>query len=173
MAKFILGAIAGALLSLAYVHYNVALPGALQLPERLRGALISTATETQLYDLDADPAQRRRALEVFFTFRAPDAVKIDAQAGFPFLMALEKHRATREARQLLLAASAFRETLEKAALRAALERKHGTQDTAQLQLRMLEDALNRKPFLKRWLEKHDRAVQGTGLIAALAEAARQ
>ena len=173
LLKFLIGVLAGAALSFGYVRYNVELPGILQLPDRARGNLISTAIEDQLYDLDADAATRRRALEIYLANRAADAALADAEAGHPFLSALHRARARREARQLLLALPAFDETLAKPALRSALERKHGTRDANVLKQRMLADALARKPFLKRWLEKAGRPTAGDGLRPGLQATARE
>jgi len=154
MLKFIAGVIFGALLSIAYVRFNVELPGVLQLPERLRNNLVSTATEAELFDLGADPATQQRALEVFFAYRPMDATRIDAEAGHPFLIALHRRRSAREARLLLGQWDAYDEALSKPALRAALERKHGTSDDTALKQAMLFDALDRKPFLKAWLQQN-------------------
>ena len=153
MFKFVLGVVFGAVMSFVYVHYNIQLPAYLQLPDILRGNLISTATEETLYDLDAGKAERQRALEVYFDNRAQDAARIDAAYGHPFLTALHKERASRHARQLSMAWSAFDEALSKSALRQTLERKYGTDDADALKRAMLMDALERKPFLKQWLEK--------------------
>ena len=50
MLKFVLGVVFGALMSFGYVLYNIELPEVFQLPDILRGNLISTATEATLYD---------------------------------------------------------------------------------------------------------------------------
>lgn len=163
MLKFILGVVFGAVMSFVYVNYNVELPGYLQLPEMLRGNLISTTTEATLYDLDADEAARQRALEVYFDNRARDAAKVDAAFGFPFLAALHRERASRMARQLAMAWGAFDEALAKDALRQTLEAKYGTRDTDALKRAMLMDALARKPFLKRWLETNSGPVTADNL----------
>jgi hypothetical protein len=173
MLKFILGVIAGALLSFGYVRYNVELPGLVQLPDRLRGNLVSAATESELFDLDAPPDVGRRALEVYFANRPQDAAALDAAAGHPFLAALHRDRAQRQARQVSLAWTAFDEGLSKPALRAALERKHATTETAALKQAMLEEALGRKPFLKSWLEKNRLPTRGEALRQALRTVASQ
>lgn len=154
MFKFILGIIIGAALAFGYVRFNVQLPSVLQLPDMLRGNLISTATEADLYNLNAAPETHKRALEIFFANRSKDAAKLDADTGHPFLKALYKKRATREARQLSMQWTAYDQALSKPALRESLERKHATSDTAELKRHMLFDALSRKPFLKEWLEKN-------------------
>ncbi len=153
MLKFILGVVFGAVMSFVYVHYDIQLPSYLQMPDVLRGNLVATATEATLYDLDADNAAQQRALEMYFENRARDAVKVDTAFGHPFLTALHRERATRKARQLSMVWHAFGETLSKEALRSTLEKKYGTSDTDGLKRAMLMDALDRKPFLKRWLEK--------------------
>lgn len=152
MAKFIVGVLMGAMLAFGYVRYDFELPGILRLPERLHGNLVSSAVEQDLYDLDRSPAERTRALEIYFTNRAADAAALDASADHPFLNALYRERATREARQLVLSWPALDKTLDQPALRTALERKHGTTDTLALKQLMLHEALSDKPFLKHWLE---------------------
>jgi hypothetical protein len=99
MAKFIAGLVAGVLLAIGYVRFDVALPPFLRLPDLLRGNVIATATEAELYGDVVDPAVRRRALEIFFANRPADAASLDAEAGHPFLAALHRERAVREARQ--------------------------------------------------------------------------
>lgn len=154
MLKFILGVIFGAGLAVGYVRYNVDLPEYLQLTNKLRGNLVSTATEGELYDLDQDIAVRRRALEVLFTNRPEFAVDVDREFGHPFLETLYKKRAIHEARLLRGQWSAYDKGLEKAELRAVLERKHGSSDALVIKQRMLQAALAKSyPFLKRWLEK--------------------
>ena len=153
MLKFILGVVFGAAMSFLYVNYNINLPDYVRLPGLVRGNLISTATEATLYDLDAKAEERTRALEVFLGNRAQDAARIDAAFAHPFLTALHKERAARQSRQLSMAWSAFDATLSKDALRQALETKYGTRDAEALKRAMLMDALERKPFLKQWLEK--------------------
>lgn len=172
MAKFLSGIVLGALLALGYVHYDWELPDALQLPARLQGNLISSATESELYDLDGDAATRQRALEVYFANRAEDAAKLDAQAGHPFLDALMRTRAQREARQLLMNPSGAEMALSKPALRAALERKYATTDVEVLKRAMLMEALQERTFLKAWLEKTDGVVTADNLAEKLARAAR-
>lgn len=171
MLKFIVGVIVGALLSAGYVHYGWSVPEVLRLSDRLAGNLVSTATDDVLYDLDADPETRKRALEVYFANRAPDAAKLDAAAGHPFLIVLHRERVAREARQLLLSAPAFDETLGKDSLRAALEKKFATTDRQVLKRAMLMDALDRKPFLKLWLEKNGGVITADGLDERLKNAA--
>lgn len=153
MTRFVLGVVFGALAAIGYVRFDVVLPAWLQLPDLLRGNLVSTATESELYDLERDLTARSRALEVYFANRAREAARVDLEAGSPFLQALYRRRAAREARQLKGEWNAFDEVLAKPALRTAMERKLGTSDAEALKLQMLADALDRKPFLKRWLEQ--------------------
>lgn len=153
MLKFLLGVVFGALMSFVYVYYNIQLPAVLQAPDKLRGNLVSTATEDALYDLDAESAAKQRALEVYLANRSDDAAKIDAAFGHPFLAALYRERASHLARQLSMSWHAFDEVLSKDALRKTLETKHRTSDPDALKRAMLMEALERKPFLKRWLEK--------------------
>jgi hypothetical protein len=167
MAKFFGGLVAGILLALGYVQWNVSLPAVLLLPDVLRGNLISTAVEDRLYDIDGDRSRQMRALEVFFANRAAFAAQVDAEAGHPFVEALRKRRATREARQLSMAWAANEAALGKAALLAVLERKHATSDRALLLQRMLVEGLDRKPFLKAWLVKNRHPIDEAGLRATL------
>jgi len=154
MAKFILGVVLGALMAIGYVRFELALPAVLQLPDKLRGNLVSAATESELYDLDRDPATRTRALEIFLANRSAEAARIDAAAGHPFLAALYRERAAREARQLAMEWTAYDEVLAKDGLRDALERRLGTTETDTMKRQLLIESLARKPFLKSWLEKN-------------------
>jgi hypothetical protein len=155
MLKFILGVVFGAGLAVGYVRYNLELPEYLQLTDKLRGNLVSTATEGELYDLGQDIKTRRRALEVFFANRPDFAVDVDAEFGHPFLTSLYRKRAIREARLLRGQWSAFDLALEQPALRARLEAKHATSDELILKQRMLADALDESyPFLKLWLSEN-------------------
>lgn len=153
MWKFILGLLAGAVLSLGYVRYNLQLPEFLQIPGLLKGNIVSTATETELYALDAEPAAAQRALEVYFANRAQEAAAIDADAGHPFLAALHHNRAVRASRQLSAVWSGFDDALALDALRQTLEQRHGTSDTQQLKEAMLWEKLQDDPWLAAWLEQ--------------------
>lgn len=171
MLKFILGVVFGAGLAVGYVRYNIELPEYLQLPDKLRGGLVSTATEGVLYDLDRDIAERRRALEVMFANRPDHAVKVDAEFEHPFLEALYRRRAVREARRLRGQWSAYDVGLDKPALREVLERAHGSSDTLVIKQRMLVKALNESyPFLKQWLEKKGEPIGETELLDTLKRA---
>jgi hypothetical protein len=152
MWKFLAGMVAGTVLAIVYVLFNVQLPDFLQIPGLVRGGVISSTTEAQLYDLGPDEAARRRALEVYFDNRARDAVGVDADAGYPFLTALHRARATHEARLLSTRWDALDQALAQPALRQSLERKHQTTDTQALKQAMLWDALDDMPFLKQWLD---------------------
>lgn len=167
MLKFLAGVLAGALLAVLYVRFDVALPDVLQLGERLRGNLVSTSTETELFDLGASPATRARALEVYFDNRARDAARIDAEAGHPFLEALMTASARHKARQLLGQWQAFDEVLGKPALREALEQKHGTPDAAALKQAMLTEALAKDAFMISWLQRKGLAASGESLLGSL------
>ncbi len=154
MLKFILGVILGAGLAVGYVRYEIELPEFLQLTDKLRGNLVTTAIETELYDLDADIAKRQRALEIYFANRPQKAVEVDAAFRHPFLEALYRTRAIREARLLRNHWDAFDTALEKPELRAVLELKHGASGDLVLKQRMLLDTLERSyPFLARWLKE--------------------
>lgn len=154
MLKFVVGAMLGAALAFSYVRWNVELPAFLSLPDKLRGNIVSTTTEGELYDLDRDPGTRRRALEILFANRADYAAKVDADAGHPFLSALLAERASREARQLAAQWKAFDAILSKPALREAQERRHRVTETDALKRAMLHEALGRQEFLKAWLARN-------------------
>jgi hypothetical protein len=154
MQKFLMGTAIGALLAFAFVRFNIEPPAVLKLPEKLRGNLVSTAVESELYDLTSDAATRVRALKVYFANRAQDAAKLDAASGHPFLSALHRERASREARQLENLWQAYEAVLSKAALRASLEKKYGVTETENLKRAMLFEAFNAKPFLKTWMRLH-------------------
>jgi hypothetical protein len=168
MLKFILGVVFGAGLAIGYVKYNVELPEYLQLTEKLRGNLVSTATEGELYDLDRDIETRRRALEILFANRPDFAVEVDAEYRHPFLEALYRRKATRQARRLRSQWSAFDVGLSKPALRGKLETRHGTTDTETLKQRMLVAALDESyPFLKSWLAHNGEPMGETDLLVSL------
>lgn len=149
MPKLFMAAAVGALLSFLFTAFGLDF---LRTPQRLKGNLISSAVEGQLYDFYEDPARQQRALEVYFANRSEDAAKIDAEAGFPFVKALQRSRAAREARELAAQWSAYDATLAQPALRATLETKHGVKEDEALKQAMLFAALDDKAFLKQWLE---------------------
>lgn len=154
MFKFVLGVAFGALMSVLYVHYNVQLPALMQITDLLRGNLVATATESKLYDLDADEPANLRALEVYFANRPHDAAKIDAAFGHPFLISLHRERAARKAIQLSSAYNAFDKLLANPALRTKMSEKFAITEPEALKQAMLFDRLDRQPYLKRWLEKY-------------------
>jgi hypothetical protein len=153
MLKFIIGTAFGALLAFASVRLGIEPPGILKLPERLKGNLVATAVEEDLYDLDNDQPARTRALAVYFKNRASDAAKLDETVGHPFLNALYRTRATREARTLAALWMAYDEVLAKPELRRTLETKHDTSEDDALKRAMLLEALANKPFLTAWLAR--------------------
>ncbi len=173
MLKFFSGTAIGVLLAFVFVHYNWEPPAALDLPDKLKKNIVSTAVEGDLYDLAADIETRERALEVYFKNRAGDAVKTDAAAGHPFLNALYRERAVRESRQLSMQWSGYDAALEKPALRGTLERKYGLNETEALKRAMLMNALDRKPFLKSWLEANATVVSPENVRDVLAETGKQ
>jgi hypothetical protein len=154
MLKFVMGVVLGVMLAFGYVRWNIDLPAFLTLPDKVRGNIVSTATEAELYDVDGDPGARRRALEVLFANRADFAAKVDSDAGHPFLAALLRERASREARQLAAQWTAFDAALAKPALREAEVRRHGTVEPEALKRAMLYAALDRQAFLKAWLARN-------------------
>jgi hypothetical protein len=153
MLRFILGTAFGAFLAFAYVQLGIEPPEFLKLPERLKGNLVATAVDEDLYDLDNDQPTRTRALAVYFKNRATDAAKLDEAAGHPFLNTLYRTRAVREARTLAALWTAYDEVLAKPELRSALEAKHGVSDDDALKRAMLLEALAKKPFLTAWLAR--------------------
>ncbi|MEZ5774688.1 MAG: hypothetical protein R3D33_08315 [Hyphomicrobiaceae bacterium] len=153
MLKFLAGLVLGMVLAVAYVRFDVELPAFLQIADRLQGNAVSSAIEADLYDLDADAGRRMRALEIYFANRAADAARADAEAGHPFLKALERARLRREAREVLAMDEAAGKALGQPGLRAALERKHGTRDEAMLRRAMTADAVASRPFLDGWLKR--------------------
>jgi hypothetical protein len=151
MLKFLIGLASGVSLAVIFVRYDLALPAIFDLPEKVKKNVVSAAVEGELYDLSADAAVRGRALAVYFKNRAGDAVKVDAAAGHPFLNALVRARAVREARQLAAQWTAYDKVLAEPGLRATLEAKHGVREDDALKRAMLWRGLERKPFLKAWL----------------------
>lgn len=151
MWKFLAGMVAGTVLAVLYVLFNVQLPGFLQIPALVRGGVISTSTEAILYELRKDSAERLRALEVYFDNRAGDAAELDASAGHPFLKALHRARAVREARILSARWEAFDQALAQPALRQSLESRHGTIEPTALKQAMLWEAMDEAAFLREWI----------------------
>ena len=157
----------GAVLSFIFVQFNLAPPAILKLPERVKGNLVSAATEAQLYDMTAAADVRERALKVYFNNRSTDAAKLDASLGHPFLNAMYKVRAQREARQLLGKWSAFEKVLSQPALREALVRKHGTDKDDDLKAALLVEAFGNMPFLESWLTSQSLDTAPVNLLATL------
>ncbi|MGF1621533.1 MAG: hypothetical protein ACFCUR_13080 [Rhodomicrobiaceae bacterium] len=156
MGRFLIGLIAGVAMAFGYVRWNVS-PGIMEMPDKLRGNIVSTAIEGDLYDLDKPLDARRRALEVFFQNRAQFAAGVDAEFAHPFLNALYLKRVIREARQLHAQWEALDMALDKPALRAAMEKKHGVSDDMGLKQAMLFDAYQDKDFLRQWVAAHETA----------------
>ncbi|MEO1205732.1 MAG: hypothetical protein AAFV45_05315 [Pseudomonadota bacterium] len=170
--KFILGLVFGAVMSFAYVRYNVELPTVLQLPGLVQNAAVVSAIDADLYNLEATPRHRQRALEVYFQAQPKQAAQIDWEAGSPFLNALHKRWATRQARQLKGQWTAFEVALEKPELRKVLERAHGTSDPLALKQAMLWKAYGDEPFLQAWLARHGGPVTQKTLYGRVVEAAK-
>lgn len=169
MLKFLIGLASGVFLAVIFVHYDLALPAIFDLPEKVKKNVVSAAVEGEIYDLSADAAVRGRALAVYFKNRAGDAVKVDAEAGHPFLNALVRARAVREARQLALQWTAYDKVLAEPRLRAALEAKHGVAEDEALKRAMLWQALDKKPFLSAWLAQEHPAMSAETLRDVLGE----
>ncbi len=170
MLKFFLGLFAGALLSFVYVRYDVELPEWMQLPHVLRENIAATAALSDLYDLSRGEDVRRRALEVYFQTQAKKAAQLDADYGHPFFKNLYHKEATRQARILQQAWSAFDVALSKPALRSSFERKYGVSDPLALKQAMLAEQLRKKhKFLASWLKKTYGDVPNDQLFARLKE----
>jgi hypothetical protein len=170
MLKFMGGLLAGIVLALGYVRFDFALPEFLEAPEKLRGGVVSAAIEEDLYDLAADSGRSVRALEVYFENRAEAAAELDAEVGHPFLSALRRMRAMREARQLSMQWSAYDAALTQDALRDMLVRKHGTAEEDALKRAMLMEALQDRSFLQGWLTAEYGTVTEDNLRDLLARA---
>lgn len=166
MGKFLIGLIVGVAMAFGYVRWNIS-PGIMELPDKLRGDIVSTAIEGDLYDLDKPHDARRRALEVFFQNRAQFAAGVDAEFAHPFLNALYLKRVIREAGQLHAQWEAFDMVLDKPALRAAMEKKHGLSDDTGLKRAMLFDAYQEKDFLRQWVAAHETAPTRETLLPLL------
>lgn len=171
MLKFVSGLLLGVVLAIGYVRFNVQLPPILELPEELRGGVVSAATEVDLYDLKGDEQRRMRALEVFFANRPEAAAKADAEAGYPFLKSLHTARALREARELRAQWYGFDKVLEQPALKTALEQKYATSNTDQLKRQMLHEELMTRPFLVQWLEERGGPLDPGNVYARITSAA--
>lgn len=173
MAKFLIGLLLGIALAFGYVRWGISMPGIVQLPEKLRGDIISTAVEGELYDLDKPLEVRRRALEVFFQNRAKFAGEVDAEFSHPFLNALYLRRVIREARILRGYWDAFDRILEQPALRAAMEKQHGTTDETALKQAMLFEKFTEETFLAQWVAEHEGKVTPEGLLPLLVKLSAQ
>lgn len=172
MLRVLLGIVLGAALSFGYVNWGGAFFDVIGLPDRLRGNIVSSASENALYELQQDAGTRRRALAVYFDNQSEAAALIDAEAGHPFLSALHLRRAAREARQLHAQWKAFDKALDKPALRQALEKKHATKDILELKYKMLTEALVKQRFLQAWIARHYPGTADDGLLEVLMEIAR-
>lgn len=153
MQKFLIGTALGAILSFVFVRFGLEPPAIAKLPDNIKANVVATVVEGDLYDLAAEADVQERALKIYFANRAGDAAKLDAAAGHPFLTALHRARAKREAAQLTALWQAYDTALAEPALRATLETKHGSTDSETLKRAMLLDALAKKPFLKAWLTR--------------------
>jgi hypothetical protein len=172
MAKFFMGTALGALLAFVFVRFNWEPPAVLDLPAKLQKNVVATVVEVDLYDLTRDAETRTRALEVYFKTRAGEAAKRDTAAGHPFLNALYRARAAREADILASQWTAYDKALAKPALRTVLERRHGASESDALKRAMLFAALAREPFLKAWLEQNKGPVTADNLREMLDEVRR-
>ncbi len=173
MAKFLAGLAIGVALAFGYVQWGLQAPSVMQLPDKLRGNIVSSAIEADLYDLGKPLDLRRRALEVFFQNRPEFAAEVDAEFSHPFLNALYLKRVIREARVLRGEWDAFDKVLEKPALRAALENKHATSDETALKQAMLFDKLAERPFLSQWIAEYQGEVTPQTLLPMLQKLSAQ
>lgn len=167
MLKFLLGVVLGVAFAIGYVQWGFDLPDRLNLAAKLRGGVVSAAIEGDLYDLDLDAPRRQRALEVLFANQAAFAAGVDDQMGHPFLAALHRRRAVREARVLLVSWQAFDKALSQPALREALARRHGTEDGSEIKSRMLGEAFAKQTFLARWMAQNGYPSDSGSLPASL------
>lgn len=172
MLKFFTGTALGALLAFVFVRFGLEPPAIVKLPEKLKANLVTTAVEADLYDLSAADDVHERALKIYFDNRAGDAAKLDAAAGHPFLAALHRERARREARKLIAAWDAYDDVLAQPALRATLERKYGVTEDDALKRALLMDALEKAAFLNTWLERGRGAVTAEDVREVVVEAAK-
>ncbi len=173
MARFLIGLVVGLALAFGYVRWGVSAPGFIQLPEKLKGNIVSTAIEGDLYDLDKPLDARKRALEIFFQNRPQFAAEVDAEFAHPFLNALYLKRVIREARLLRSERGAFDIALRKPALRAVLEKKHGATNDTALKQAMLFDAFTKKEFLVQWVAKYEERVSPNTLLPLLKKLSAQ
>lgn len=171
MLKFFTGTAMGALLAFVFVRFGLEPPAIVKLPEKLKANLVTTAVEADLYDLNAADDVHERALKIYFDNRAGDAAKLDAAAGHPFLAALHRERAMREAAKLIAAWDAYDDVLAQPSLRATLERKYDAREDDALKRAMLMDALGKAAFLKAWLERERGEVTLENVRALFAERA--
>jgi len=154
MLKFFLGTVLGAAMAFGYVRWDLDLPEFLQLPGMLKGNLVSTAVEGDLYDLDQPFKTRRRALEIFFQNRPKFAVSVDAEFGHPFLKVLYRKSVIRAARIIKAQGPALDRAFEKPELRKVLEKTHGTTDPELIRKRFLLAQFRKETFLVKWVEKN-------------------
>ena len=173
MLKFFLGLIFGLVLSVSYVWWGVEKPVFLDLLDRLQGNVIASATDSELYDVNASDGVRRRAVEVYFRNSSADAAKVDAEAGHPFLTALHRHRVLREARQLRLQWTSFDKALAQPAIREGLEKKYQETDTISLKQAMLMQALQTQPFLSAWISRYTSGAKPKTLLGTLTQLSRR
>lgn len=173
MAKFLIGLAVGIALAFGYVRWGISAPDVLEIPDKLRGNLVSTAVEGDLYDLEKPLDVRRRALEVFFQNRAQFAAEVDAEFSHPFLNALYLKRVIREARILRGYWSAFDKLLEQPALRKRLEETHGATEETALKQAMLFEKFQEEAFLKQWAAEHEDKVTPETLMPLLKKLSAQ
>lgn len=172
MAQLLGGLVIGIAMALGYVRMGWELPGFLQLPDKLKGNVVASSVEGTLLSSNTDPDSRQRALEVLFDNRAAYAAQLDAEMGHPFLEAYRSRHATIAARRLLLEWTALDDVLDKPALRAALEKKHGTADTLALKRAVLAAKLDAHPFLKAWMTGKKLSIEPEALRDSLASIGR-
>lgn len=170
--KYIAGAVLGILITVGYTRLGFMTPAILEIPGKLKGNVISSAAEYDLYDLTQPIEVRERALEVFFGNRPKFAVEVDAEFDHSFLKLLYRKRVIREARQLRMQWSAYDTALEKPSLREVYQRKYGTNETIALKQSMLMDAYLEKEFLVEWVKRNREPVNNENLLQTLEELGR-
>ena len=167
MLKFVIGLVIGLALAFGYVRWGVGAPGLVQVPQQLRGDIVASASEGDLYDLGKPLEARKRALEVLFQNRPQFAADVDSEFGYPFLHALYVRRVIHDARLMLGEWKAYDAVLAKPALRSALEKTYGTGDETAIKRAMLMEKLKKEPFLSQWIAQEEGPVTPETLLPTL------
>lgn len=151
--KFIVGVLFGVVLTYLYVRFGYQLPGVARLPATLSAEAIVATAESTLYDVNAPPENRRRALAVIVGQRPELFVDVNDQLDDRFYDEVIRRRAVREAKLLKASHSAYGKVLAKSALRAVYEKRYAETNDERIKRRMLIDAIRDKPLLSEWLDR--------------------